>query len=150
MYTRILVPVDGSGASLKGLNEAIRLAKATGATLKLVHVVNELVMDYSMAPAVYYEPIIVGLREGGKKVLVEAEAAVRAQGVQLESELIETIGARVSDEVIEVAKQWGAELIVMGTHGRRGLRRLAMGSDAELVLRRSPVPVLLVRESPEI
>jgi nucleotide-binding universal stress UspA family protein len=149
MYSRILVPVDGSGASLKGLNEAIKLAKDTGARLKLVHIVNELIVDPGIAPSVYYEPMIVGMREGGKKVLADAEAAVRAQNVQFESQLIETIGGRVADKIIEVVKQWGAELIVMGTHGRRGLLRLAMGSDAEMVLRRSPVPVLLMRESPE-
>lgn len=48
------------------------------------------------------------------------------------------------------AKDWPADLIVLGTHGRRGLTRLVMGSDAERVLRRSPVPVLMVRDQPEI
>jgi nucleotide-binding universal stress UspA family protein len=55
----------------------------------------------------------------------------------------------VADEIVKQAKEWLADLIVMGTHGRRGLERLAMGSDAELVLRLSPVPVLLVRDRPE-
>jgi nucleotide-binding universal stress UspA family protein len=149
MYSRILVPIDGSGASLKGLGEAIKLAKDSGARLKLVHIVDELVIDSGFGPSVYYEPMIVGLREGGKKILADAEATVRAQNVQFESQMIEVIGTRVADQIVQVAKQWGAELIVMGTHGRRGLMRLAMGSDAEMVLRRSPTPVLLVRETPE-
>jgi nucleotide-binding universal stress UspA family protein len=53
---------------------------------------------------------------------------------------------RVCDMILEEARQSGAELIVMGTHGRRGLSRVALGSDAELVLRESSVPVLLVRQ----
>jgi len=54
-------------------------------------------------------------------------------------------GLRVCDVIVQEARNSGAQLIVMGTHGRHGLRRLALGSDAELVLRDSPVPVLLVR-----
>ena len=55
------------------------------------------------------------------------------------------MAARVADLVVEQARQWGAELIVLGTHGRRGLGRALLGSDAEQVLRQAPVPVLLVR-----
>jgi nucleotide-binding universal stress UspA family protein len=69
--------------------------------------------------------------------------------VSCEQKLVETLGGRVADEIVKQAKEWLADLIVMGTHGRRGLERLAMGSDAELVLRLSPVPVLLVRDRPE-
>jgi len=94
----------------------------------------------------YYGAIIEGLREGGKQILGDAEKVVRAQGVALESELIETIGGRAAEAIVSQATQWGADLIVMGTSGRRGLRRLALGSDAEMVLRHAPVPVLMVRE----
>lgn len=59
--------------------------------------------------------------------------------------LLESIGGRAADLIVDQAKQWNADLIVMGTHGRRGLRRLALGSDAELVVRSASVPVLLVR-----
>ena len=149
MYARILVPVDGSETSLKGLAEALKLAQALGARLRLVHVVNEFIMDAGYVPSIHYEQLIVDLRDLGKKVLTAAEATVREQNVTVESELIETIGGRAADSIIEVAKRWPADLIVMGTHGRRGLRRLAMGSDAELVLRKSAVPVLMVRDAPE-
>jgi nucleotide-binding universal stress UspA family protein len=149
MYEKILVPIDGSPTSLKGLDEAIKLAKSTGATLKLVHVVNELIIDSGYAPGggMYYSDIIDSLREGGKKTLAAAEVTVRAQSVKFESELLETIGRRASDVIVEQATEWGAELIVMGTHGRRGIRRLALGSDAEMVLRHAPVPVLMVRDT---
>lgn len=149
MYKKILVAVDGSATSLSGLDEAMRVAKATGGRLMLVHVVNELVVVGDYAPAAYYEPVIESLRQSGAKVLEEAAASVRRADVPCEQKLIETIGGRAADEIVREAKQWPADLIVLGTHGRRGLKRLAMGSDAELVLRLAPVPVLMVRDKPE-
>jgi len=151
MYKKILVPVDGSATSLLGLTEAIKIAKDSGGTLKLVHVVNELIIDtgYTTGGGLYYGDIIESLREGGKKTLAEAEKTVRAQGVKFDSELIETIGRRAAEAIVEQAVRWSADLIVMGTHGRRGIRRLALGSDAESVLRSAPVPVLMVRDTSE-
>ena len=64
--------------------------------------------------------------------------------------LVESVGRRVSDCIVAAARQWSADLIVMGTHGRRGMSRLAMGSDAELVVRSTPVPVLMVCERKDI
>src|SRR5688572_25498247 len=118
MYRRIVVPVDGSKASLKGLDEAIKWAKAFGAQLKLLHVVNEVMMDPGYAPSVYYEQMVINMREIGKQVLAEAVAVARIQNVTVESELLEHIGGRAADCIIQVAKQWSAELILMGTHGR--------------------------------
>ncbi len=150
MYKKILVPVDGSATSRRGLDEALKLAKASGGTLRLVHVVNELIIDVGGAgagAATYYGDLIEGLREGGKRILADAEKIVRDQGVALESEMIETIGGRAADAIINQAIESKADLIVMGTHGRRGIKRLALGSDAEMVLRHAPVPVLMVRET---
>lgn len=149
MYRRILVPVDGSVASLKGLDEAVMIAKAMNAKLKLVHVVNELIIDSGYVPTFDYGTVIDSLRESGKKVLTATESVARERGAVVEAELIERIGGHAADSIVDVAKAWAADLIVMGTHGRRGLRRLALGSDAELVLRRSPVPVLMVRSAAE-
>jgi nucleotide-binding universal stress UspA family protein len=149
MYEKILVAVDGSAASLRGLNEAIKVAKGTGGRLLLVHVVNELVMTPEYVPAVYYESILQSLRESGTQVLEQSAAVVRRADLSCEQKLVETVGARVADEIVKQAREWSADLIVMGTHGRRGLKRLALGSDAELVLRLSSVPVLLVRDAPE-
>lgn len=148
MYKKILVPVDGSDASRRGLAEAVKLARGMNASIRLVHVVNEMVMDTAYAPTLYNEQFIASLREIGRNTLKEAEAQVTAQGLKPECELVETIGGRAADAIVEQVKQSSADLIVMGTHGRRGVRRLVMGSDAELVLRESPVPVLMVR-SPE-
>jgi len=149
MYRKILVPVDGSEASASGLREAIRLAKSTGATLQIVHVVDELLFEPSLLSREPYEQLIESLRLSGKKVLDEAKSATRDAGVEFVTELIETVGGRVSSLILDAVRQANADLIVMGTHGKRGLKRLLMGSDAEMVLRSSPVPVLFVRPSTE-
>ena len=70
-----------------------------------------------------------------------------AAGVKVETELFECTAPTVADLIVEQARRWPADMIVMGTHGRRGLTRLLMGSDAEMVLRNSPVPVLMVRSA---
>lgn len=145
MYDKILVPVDGSSAANRGLTEAIRLVKAHGGLLRLVHVVNELILDYSYGSGLYANTVIDSLRDIGKQILDDAESQVRKAGLVPERVLLETIGGPAATALVAEAKKWGAELIVMGTHGRRGLRRLALGSDAELVLRSSPAPILLVR-----
>ena len=145
MYKKLLVPVDGSAASKRGLTEAVRLAKALNASLRLVHVVNEFVMDSAYAPVLYHKELIDLLREQGARTLKEARDWTVAQGLTPETELIETIGGRAADAIVDQAKRTSADLIVMGTHGRRGVRRMVMGSDAEIVLRTSPAPVLMVR-----
>jgi nucleotide-binding universal stress UspA family protein len=150
MYRRILVPVDGSEPSRLALLEAIRFIKSMGGgKLRLVHVVDEFVMTTPYVAGPYYPSMIEGLRSVGQATLDDAGATVRQHALQAESILLETLGHRVADLVVEQARTWPADLIVMGTHGRRGVRRLLMGSDAELVLRTSPVPVLLVRGQPE-
>ena len=96
-------------------------------------------------PGAYLEDFLVALREGGRKILAEAEAKSRKSGVACEAVLLETHGRRVADVIIEQAPKRHAELIVLGTHGRRGVSRMVMGSDAEGVVRGTRVPVLLVR-----
>jgi nucleotide-binding universal stress UspA family protein len=143
-YKRILVPVDGSPTSVAGLNEALKLAKNQRAKLRLLHVIDELVVFNTPETAVNIEPIIEELKRGGKRVLLAAERLARAKGVRTESELRESAGVRVSDVISAQARRWRADLIVMGTHGRRGVNRMLMGSDAELVVRNASTPVLLV------
>jgi nucleotide-binding universal stress UspA family protein len=69
--------------------------------------------------------------------------------VTCETQLVEVLGNAAANTIVDDARRSGVDLIVMGTHGRRGIRRLALGSDAEIVLRYSPVPILLVRDAPE-
>src|SRR5271166_5770675 len=92
VYPKILVPVDGSETSTVGLKEAIKVAKSQGSQLRLLHVVNEFVLDYSYGAGLYGSNLIESLREGGKKILEQAESQVRQQGVQVDGVLIESIG----------------------------------------------------------
>jgi nucleotide-binding universal stress UspA family protein len=146
MYGKILVPVDGSETSLKGLNEAIKIAKHMGSRIFLVHIVNEFIFDYAYSPAAYAAGVIDGLRERGKAIIADGAALVLAHGLEPSSVLLESIGGPAADLIVAQAVEGHADLIVMGTHGRRGLRRVALGSDAEQVVRMAPVPVLLVRD----
>jgi nucleotide-binding universal stress UspA family protein len=145
MYSKILVPIDGSETSAAGLDEAIKLAKFLGSQVCLLHIVNEFVMDSAFAPAQYSSELLELMRKGGQAILDAAESTVQRQGIKPTCVLLESIGGVAADSIIEQAKNFHAELIVMGTHGRRGIFRLAMGSDAEQVLRASSIPVLLVR-----
>ncbi|WP_129774893.1 universal stress protein [Peristeroidobacter soli] len=146
MYKKILVAVDGSVTSLSGLNEAIRLAKATGSRLLLVHVLNTLILETEIASTAYYQALAEEIRSSGLKILEHAAMVARDAGVPFEQQMVEKIGAHAWKEIVAQASDSGAELIVLGTHGRRGLKRLILGSDAELVLRHAPVPVLMVRD----
>jgi nucleotide-binding universal stress UspA family protein len=145
MYGKILVPVDGSETSKRGLTEACRLAKEQGAKLRCLFVIDEHYLTANYMGFMYMPDLIDKLRDNGKKILNEAEEQARMSGVKVESVLRESVELRVSDMILDDAKTWAADLIVMGTHGRRGLSHLALGSDAESVVRNSPVPVLLVR-----
>lgn len=146
MYKNILVPVDGSVPSMRGLAEAVKLAKGQSSNLHVMHVVNELVFLDGDVPELF-DVVVRSLREGGQAIIERAVAFSRENGVEPKTHLVECFGGRASDFIVEQAKDIGADLIVMGTHGRRGVSRLAMGSDAELVVRMAPVPVLLVKAS---
>jgi nucleotide-binding universal stress UspA family protein len=148
MYQRILVPVDGSATSNCGIDEAIRLAKMAGGRLRLVHVVDGLVLSTGLELASC--DVIGILTEAGAETLSAAKAKVEASGIAVDTFLSEAFNERVCDVVVAQARQWNADLIVIGTHGRRGVSRAMLGSDAENVARSSPVPVLLVRQTAAI
>ena len=146
MYKRILVPVDGSGTARRGLEEAIALAGLTGGQLRLLHVVDELSVAMSMSGQGVVSPDLYQLlREGGEQVLADALAVAQSRKVVADTVLIEGFSGRLCDHVLEQARQWGADIVVLGSHGRRGVGRLVMGSDAEQIIRTALVPVLVVR-----
>ena len=144
-YKRILVPVDGSPTSNAGLKEALKLAKSQHAKVCVLHVVDEMIVFNVPEGAVNVGPVIEELRRGGRRVLEKARKLAAAQGVRAEPDLRESAGVRVADVITGRARRWRADLIVMGTHGRRGVNRMLLGSDAELVVRNASAPVLLVR-----
>jgi nucleotide-binding universal stress UspA family protein len=146
MYHRILVPLDGSPTSQCGLQEAIKLASGQDATLFLLHVVDDFGMLVEMTSVRSYDEMVKGLRAYGLEALGKARHAAEEARVRSECLLREVTNQRVAEVIVDQAKQHACDLIVMGTHGRRGFNRIAMGSEAEQVARTSPVPVLLVRQ----
>ena len=143
-YRRVLVPVDGSDTSIKGLDEAARLARATGARLRLLHVVDGSIAFQAADSGAGVDRLLETLNRSGKQILTTAaERASRAR-VRADTALVESLKGRVASVIVDQAKHWRADAIVMGTHGRRGVNRLLLGSDAERVVRESSVPVLLV------
>lgn len=147
MYKHILCPVDGSPTSNVGMQEAIRLAKDQNAKLRFFHVIDTYVPILDMAGDFNVAYMIDILRQNGEKVIKKANAAAEKAGVAADSQTIESVGGRAASYIVAEAEKWSADLIVMGTHGLRGVSRLVMGSDAENVLRTSHVPVLLVKNS---
>ncbi len=145
MYHRILVPLDDSAPSDRGLHEAICLAADQKATLFLLHVLDDYPVLSGAASPRNYRATVTRLRRQGSELLARADDACTAAGVLAKTVLCEMTPAAVADSIVDEAGKLGCDLIVMGTHGRRGVSRLTMGSEAELVVRISQVPVLLVR-----
>jgi nucleotide-binding universal stress UspA family protein len=147
MYKRIAVAVDGSKTSDKALREAIGLARETGARILLLHVCEEIPAIWepgglNMMPTQSIMQAIVG---AGKGLLEKREAQVAGQGLPVEIRLVETPGGRMSGTISQEAQKWSADLLVVGTHGRKGVDHILMGSVAEGVVRTAAMPVLLVR-----
>jgi nucleotide-binding universal stress UspA family protein len=147
MYERILVPVDGSDASNRGLQEAIKLSKALGGELRLVHIVDDSALALNPEAGIAAAPLVADFAQAGKSILEEARGVAQAEGLESTVVLHENFSGRVADLIVEEARKWRAEIIVMGTHGRRGVRHAVLGSDAEAVVQRADVPVLLVRST---
>jgi nucleotide-binding universal stress UspA family protein len=147
VFKRILVPVDGSVTADCGLAEAIELARGLKSAPHLV-LLNVVEWPTAVSEAgVFYDATALAssLREQGQGVLTKAQHTCEQAGVSVETEQRDALG-RVADVIAERAADRACDLIVMGTHGRRGANRWVMGSDAEIVARSSAVPVMLVRE----
>jgi nucleotide-binding universal stress UspA family protein len=148
MYKRILVPLDGSETANKALLTALQLARDSGGRVRLVHVIEELayVSGYEQFGA-YSEDLLGAMKDAGKKVLENAMALSQTAGVDADSKLLDSVSGRLAEIVATAAKEWDADLIVVGTHGRRGVGRMLLGSGAEQIIRLAPVPVLVIRSS---
>lgn len=139
MYERILVPTDGSDGTGRVLEHAANLARIHDSTLDFVYVVNAAAFA-NLPMETSWEGVRESLQDEGETVLDEAERAV--EGVPNERHVLEGGPSR---EIVAYAEQSGADLVVMGTHGRGGINRILLGSVAERVVRSSPVPVLTIR-----
>jgi len=147
MYKHILVAVDGSDTSNLALQEAMKLAKEQQAALRLVHVVDETPTYMTMDTAFALGDFQKAMREAGQKVLATCAATAHQAGVEVDTKFIVLQTQRICDAIIEEAKRWPADLIVIGTHGRHGFNHLLLGSVAEGVIRLATSPVLVIRGS---
>lgn len=147
MYKHILCPVDGSAASNAGMHEAIKLAKEQNAQLRFLHVIDTYIPIIDMAGDFNMTYMIDILRDNGRKIIQQAEAAAKKAEISADCKTIESVGGRIASIIVNEAAQWPADLIVMGTHGLRGFSRLILGSDAEHVVRNSDAAVLLVKSA---
>lgn len=145
MYSRILVPVDGSAPAERGLQEAVRIATVTRAKVIVLNVVNEFPLLTDPVGAAGYGELLAALRRAGEEIAAKASRTVTDAGLDCETAVIDALSGAVATVIVQQATERHCDLIVMGTHGRRGMKRLALGSDAELVVRHSPAPVLLVK-----
>ncbi|MDE2196788.1 MAG: universal stress protein [Gammaproteobacteria bacterium] len=145
MYRKILVALDGSATSRAALQQALGLARLTGAELCVLHVLDEGVLVWNSGELAAPDKILDALREGGERILKAARTAVDKAGCKARYRLIGSGAQPVYAVLLEEARKCRAELIILGSHGRRLLARLLLGSVADHVIHTAPVPVLLVR-----
>ena len=145
LYQRILVPIDGSATADHAIDEAIKLAADQSATLCVLHVLDDFPLYGEMAVTPGYQETLELLRKYGEETLAKAAHKAGLAKVKVETVQSEAVGRRVADVIVETAVAQKCQLIVIGTHGRRGFSRALLGSDAELVLREAPVPVLMIK-----
>ena len=149
MYKRIFVAIDNSSTARKALEEAIVLTRALGANLCIATALDEgPLSQHGMGLGTYIDidRVKQQMRESSDALLDQALAQAAAAGCVAERCLIESTQRRVAEMISEAANGWGADLIVIGTHGRRGFQRLLVGSVAENLVRIATVALMLVRD----
>jgi len=144
MYRRILVPIDGSDAASCGLSEAIRIAVSFGSTIRLFHAVCIEPSAAAVANRADLEGYRRTLLERARNLLGSAASTAGNAGLAVETEVCELAHGRPASAILDDASSSRCDLIVMGTHGRSDLGHAVVGTNAEEVVRKSPVPVLSV------
>ena len=139
-FERILVPVDFSEHSMKALHKALEFGRAFGAELILVHIVEQIIYpgDWS------YAPLAMSDFAAERREIVAAKLKALAADSGVRATEIVRLG-RAWQEIVEIAKERRADLVVVATHGYTGLRHVLMGSVAEKIVRHAPCAVLTVR-----
>ncbi len=149
MYKKILIATDGSDLAQRALDHALQLAKIVGAEVTVVTIIEPSAMlggGYANMAGTVFDPIpevIEAQKEAALKVLKTAEDKAIAAGVPVKTEYVDN--AFPAEGIITEANKIGADLIVMGSHGRRGFGRLLLGSQTNEVLAHSKTPVLVTR-----
>lgn len=145
-YKHIMVAVDGSDTSTAAIHEAIKLAKNQGSHLRIVHVIDDSFINYGETYT-DYAALLESKRQRGSDILKKMGELAEHAHIKHETQLIETkpFEGRVAEKIIEATQAKSTDVLVMGTHGRRGLSHLFLGSVAENIMRIATLPVLLVR-----
>ena len=148
MYKRIMVAVDDSFMTSQVLQAAIELARSNGAQLAICHAIDETLL--AQREVAMMLPNSVGktearMRLGAQGFVDKLAAVARGAGIEVEIKLVESEKKHVSDMLIDAASEWQADLLVLGTHGRRGIERFFVGSVAERLVRKGETSLLLVR-----
>lgn len=147
MYKKILVAIDDSDTSRCALTEALHLARSSNAKLYITHVADETLMGMhgrTFSTSLNIDNALQAIVDAGQKLL---DAALEeAAGIEAETLLLEARNRRVSEVLADKAKEIGADLIVIGRHGQRGIATLILGSVAEQLARIADASVLLVRK----
>lgn len=146
MYKKILIATDGSEAARSALEQALLLASEQRAEVHVIHVYEPL--HHAAMPGMAELPRF--LREEEEQALEHAAERARALGVKATTATVDSAGRRPEEAIVSEAVATGADLIAMGTHGRRGMKRMLLGSVAEGVARSATVPVLLIRERADL
>ena len=141
MFKQILVPVDGSNTSNVALQQALKLAKEQSAKVRLLNIYESIKHNTSQGVI----DLTDAMRMEGEVIIRNAEETTADSKVEVTTTLVNAGSRRIAIAIVEEATAWGADLIVIGTHGRRGFEHLVLGSVAEGVVRRATVPVLLIR-----
>ena len=146
-YQHLLVPTDGSEISGRAVDQAVELAAALGARVRFLHVQNNypisLVGVGELVEASTIEALVEAAGKRAEEILQQALAAASAAGVPAERTVL--MNPLPHKAILEEASAAGCDLIVMGSHGRRGLEGLLLGSETQRVLLGSSTPVLVVR-----
>lgn len=150
MYKRIVVPIDGSQTSTRALVAALQVARESAGTVRLIHVIEELAQVIAYDPyGAYPGDLAKIMRDNGLKILGQALDVAKSSGVPADQRLVEAAGQRLAEVVNKEVETFSGDLIVLGTHGRRGLGRVLLGSGAEQIIRSAQVPVLVIRGTEE-
>lgn len=147
MYQRILVCVDESDASANALQAALRLAASPGSAVRILHVLEHPTSLGGYPYGDQGQHFVELARRQAEVLLQEAVETARLAQAKCDARLVDGAGRRFGDVVAGEARDWDADLVVVGSHGRRGLSRALLGSGAEQVVRDAPVPVLVVRDA---
>lgn len=148
MYKHVFIAIDDSRTSQKALDEAIAVTRAHEATLVIAHAIDEQLVHVFHAGGVTTtsaKQLKKVLVTGGQDVLAKALEKARAAGIKTKTYLLKGHGQHTDDLIANAVKTSGADLLVVGSHGRRGVRRLLLGSIAENLVRKVDVSVLIVR-----